>query len=109
MRPRRRQQVTRFEPINFERINACALKVLPAILMRWLPDGQRRGSEWVCRNPRRDDRQLGSFSINMRSGKWADFASGDKGGDPVSLCAYLFDLSQATAARRIAEMLGIRP
>jgi hypothetical protein len=32
---------------------------------------------------------------------------GDKGGDPVSLAAFLFDLNQAAAARRLAEMLGI--
>ena len=38
---------------------------------------------------------------------WADFATGDKGGDVISLAAFLFGLSQAEAARRIAGMLGL--
>jgi hypothetical protein len=73
----------------------------------WLPDGKRRGHEWVCSNPRRADRHPGSFSINLNNGKWADFAVGDKGGDPVSLAAYLFDTSQADAARTLAGALGV--
>jgi len=42
-----------------------------------------------------------------RAGLWCDFATGDRGGDVISLAAYLFNLSQAEAARRIAAMLGI--
>jgi hypothetical protein len=42
----------------------------------------------------------------MTTGRWTDFATGDTGGDPVSLAAYLFDLSQLDAARRLAAMLG---
>ena len=77
------------------------------LLARWAPGGRRVGREYVVRNPNRVDRRPGSFRINMRSGRWADFATGDEGGDVVSLAAYLHDLSQAEAARRIAEMLGI--
>lgn len=65
------------------------------------------GREWVARNPRRADRQLGSFKINLRTGRWADFATTDRGGDPVSLAAFLFSLSQAEAASRLASMLGV--
>ena len=36
-----------------------------------------------------------------------DFATGDKGGDPVSLVAYLADVSQGEAARLLAKMLGL--
>jgi hypothetical protein len=43
----------------------------------------------------------------MRTGRWADFATGDKGGDIVSLAAYLFGLSQSEAARQVAQMLGL--
>jgi len=56
-----------------------------AIVRRWLPDGHREGPEWVARNPRRDDRRAGSFKVNLRTGAWGDFASGDKGGDLISL------------------------
>jgi len=62
----------------------------------------------VALNPRRHDRSPGSFKVNLRTGRWADFATGDKGGDPVSLAAYLFNLSQADAARRLAAMLNGR-
>src|SRR5689334_22985653 len=93
--------------IDFARINRSALARFDDILHRWLPGGRFEGNEYVALNPRRRDRRHGSFKINRTTGKWADWASGDKGGDPVSLAAYLFDLSQADAARRLAEMLGI--
>jgi hypothetical protein len=42
----------------------------------------------------------------LRTGRWADFATGDSGGDPVSLVAYLENVSQGEAARMLARMLG---
>jgi hypothetical protein len=81
--------------------------VLPALLNRWLPEGQLDGHEYVALNPKRDDHHPGSFSINLTTGRWADFATSHRGGDVVSLAAYLFDLSQTEAARRIGEMLGV--
>ena len=66
------------------------------------------GHEYTACNPTREDRQPGSFRINVNSGKWADFATGDKGGDVVSFAAYLSGTSQAEAARSLAEMLGVR-
>ena len=97
---------TRRRPIAFARIADVALAHGEAILSRWLPDGRVRAGEFVARNPKRSDRRPGSFSINLGTGAWADFATGDKGGDLISLAAYLFDLSQAQAATRLAEMLG---
>lgn len=94
--------------LDFEAVNRVALPVLPSLLSRWLPNGRRQGNEWVARNPRRSDRQPGSFSVNMTTGRWADFASGEKGGDVVSLAAYLAGTSQADAARSLADMLGVR-
>ena len=58
-------------------------------------------------NPTRSDKNLGSFSVNVRTGRWADFATGDKGGDPVSLAAYIFSTSQSDAARTLAAVLGV--
>jgi hypothetical protein len=77
------------------------------IVKRWLPDGRREGSEWVARNPRRADRKLGSFKINLDTGRWGDFADEKYGGDPISLAAYLSQTSQIEAARNLARMLGI--
>ena len=93
--------------IDFASVNGAALRALPDLLARWLPDGRATGQEWEARNPRRADRQPGSFRVNMRTGRWADFATGDRGGDPVSLAAFLFGLPQIEAARRLAAMLGL--
>ncbi|MFM9941242.1 MAG: hypothetical protein ACKVP7_17300 [Hyphomicrobiaceae bacterium] len=93
--------------IDFETINRTALARLPDLCAQWLPDGRRRGHEFVARNPVRADRRAGSFSVNLSTGRWADFAVGARGGDPVSLAAYLSGLGQADAARRLAEMLGV--
>lgn len=94
--------------LDFERINAAALPVLPALAARWLPDGRRAGHEWVARNPRRADRRAGSFRVNLNNGKWADFATNDRGGDVISLAAFLSGASQADAARELANMLGMK-
>jgi hypothetical protein len=93
--------------LDFDLINRAALAQLDAILLRWLPGGRIEGSEYTARNPKRHDRRLGSFKINRRTGRWMDFATGDAGGDPISLAAFLFGLSQFEAARRLAQMLGI--
>jgi hypothetical protein len=94
--------------IDFEAINRAALSALPALLARWLPRGQQRGRRWHARNPTRDDRHLGSFSVDLVTGRWADFATGDTGGDVINLYAYLRGIRQAEAARELARMLGIQ-
>ncbi|MEI8154808.1 MAG: hypothetical protein WCG92_24990 [Hyphomicrobiales bacterium] len=93
--------------IDFSGINAAALPALSALCARWLPGGKRIGREYVTLNPTRTDRHAGSFKVNLQTGRWADFATGDKGGDAVSLAAYLFGLRQSDAARRLADALGM--
>ncbi len=93
--------------LDFDSINRAALASLPALLRRWLPDGRQVGREYVARNPRRADKRAGSFKVNTRTGRWADFATGDAGGDVVSLAAYLSGAGQAEAARALADMLGV--
>ncbi len=72
--------------LDFADINKAALSALPALVARWLPGGRTVGSGYVVRNPRRTDHKAGSFKINLRTGRWADFAMGERGGD----YAYLF-------------------
>ena len=95
--------------IAFARIASAARAQGESIVSRWLPSGRREGAEWIALNPTRGDAKLGSFKINLRTGSWADFATGDRGGDLVSLAAYLFRLKQAEAALRVAGMLGLNP
>ena len=111
-RPRNAATVARSSRgrIDFAAINAAAIARLPALAAHWLPDGARRGDEWCARNPRRADRRPGSFRVNLKTGKWADFALPDaRGGDPVSLAAYLYGRSQAAAARDLAAWLAFAP
>lgn len=95
--------------VNFERIAAAALSRSDVLVERWLPDGRREGAEWVARNPRRHDRRYGSMKVNLRTGKWADFATGDGGRDIIALAAFLFALSQPEAAVKVSELLGVNP
>jgi hypothetical protein len=94
--------------IHFRRINDAVLPSLLSLVRRWLPGGRLNGCEYVVRNPRRADRQPGSFLINVRTGAWADFATGDKGGDPISLAAYLAGISQVQAAEQLAHMFSVQ-
>ena len=90
--------------LDFDRINRAALSALPALVARWLPDGKRVGREWVSRNPRRSDRKAGSFRVNLNTGKWADFATDDRGGDPISLAAFLAGTGQRVATCRACAL-----
>lgn len=91
------QVVTKLE--SFSMKQAQRLSELTQILLNnaeyvlgdWLPDGQLVGEEYKALNPRRDDTQVGSFSINIESGVWADFATDDKGADFAELFSYLND------------------
>lgn len=89
-------------------MNRAAQFQLNRLLPQWLPQGKQLGHEWVALNPCRRDSHLGSFKVNLRTGRWADFATGDRGGDAISLLAYLRGLSQSEAASVVARELGVR-
>jgi hypothetical protein len=95
--------------IAFARVAGAALAHAETLTRRWLPDGRRERAEWVALNPTRADNRKGSFKVNVQTGRWSDFATGDAGGDLIALAAYLFHLDQAEAARKIAAALGIDP
>jgi hypothetical protein len=101
-KPRRRG-----ESVDFAEVNRAALATFLAVLRRLLPEGKIVGREFVARNPRRADRHPGSFKINCMTGRWKDFATGDGGGDPISLVAFLAGVSQSEAARLLAQLLGM--
>tara|TARA_R110002051_G_scaffold153904_1_gene226234 strand:- start:6137 stop:6442 length:306 start_codon:yes stop_codon:yes gene_type:complete len=94
--------------VFFHSVNLASRARLPSLLAAWLPDGRQRGQEWVALNPTRSDHRAGSFKINVITGRWADFATGDKGGDPVSLYAYLMGISQSDAARALSQEWGLQ-
>ena len=96
---------------HFDRLNAVLLPQLATLVQQWLPDGRTDGAEWTALNPHRHDRRPGSFRVNLRSGRWADFATSERGGDPVSLYAYLFTNGRQGAAARALDggTIAVRP
>lgn len=101
---------SKFRRIDFQRIGDTALGNAPWIVQRLLPHGRRFGHEWVALNPNRADKHLGSFKINLASGKWKDFAiQSASGSDLISLAAYVLRSSPREAALCLAQMLSIEP
>lgn len=78
----------------------CSLRANPLHwVSSWLPGGKVAGSEYLAKNPRRKDESIGSFSIKVSGNKvgvWADFSTGDKGSNLISLYAYLLGLNYKT-------------
>ncbi len=93
--------------IDFDGINAAALRNARSLLPALIPGGTFRSLEYVVRNPRRDDKNPGSFKINYKTGAWGDFATTDKGGDFVSYLAFVRGVDQRDAAQELAEKLGV--
>jgi hypothetical protein len=65
--------------IDKEAVEAALRGCGAAGLKRYFPDGKVVSGEFTCRNIARGDNKQGSFSINLRSGKWSDFATDDRG------------------------------
>ena len=91
--------------IDFAEVARASLPHLPELCRRWLPGGRVIGREWTCGALSGEPGQ--SCRVNLRTGRWCDFATGQKGGDAVSLCAAVHRLSQREAAERLATMLGM--
>jgi len=94
--------------IPYSEIANSALSAAESLLERWLPDGNIQSGEFKARNPLRADNKVGSFSVNIRSGKWGDFATNDAGNDLISLYAYLEGIEQWEAAIDIADQIGFK-
>lgn len=101
--------MAKLTPIPFAEIAGAALNACESLLAAWLPGGKVQSGEYKVTNPLRSDSHVGSFSINIRSGKWGDFATTDAAGnDLISLYAYLNGMEQHNAAFEVAEMIGFR-
>ena len=102
-------QPDRLRRVDFAAINRAALRNALGVVRGLLPDGRLEGHEYAFRNPLRPDKRLGSAKANLTTGRWADFATGDGGGDLVSLAAFVSGLPQREAAIRLAQSLGVSP
>ena len=95
-------------PPAFAAINRAAIARAEDVARRLLPGGVRRGIYWVA-----GDLSGGAGkSLRLRlegdkAGCWIDNATGEKGGDFVSLAAAVARIAPAEAARQLARLLGV--
>lgn len=93
--------------VSLDDIKALLTARMESLATQLAPQGRRDGREWTALNPTRADGKMGSFRINLSTGLWADFATGDKG-DPLALIAYLATGGDIAAAIRWAkDWLGL--
>ena len=99
---------TNGQRVDFKAVRSATLSALDFVVPQLLPGGRQESGEWVARNPTRNDAKPGSFKVNLKSGVWCDFATGDKGGDVIGLKAYLEGKSRVEAAQELATMLNVQ-
>lgn len=87
--------------IDFERLAGALLADARALVPQWLPGGHFQGHEYKCGSIQGGKGQ--SFSVNVLTGAWADFAvDGEKGGDLIALYAAMHGYTQLEAARELS-------
>jgi putative DNA primase/helicase len=92
-------------PIRFAELAKALLDQASTLLPQWLPDGTQRGHEYVCAGL--SGGRGTSCSVNVNTGQWADFATGEQGGDLLSLYAAIEGLTMGKAALQVARELGL--
>lgn len=94
---------------SFAEVKAASLQAIERVLAHWLPGGKRvdGGKEYTAPNPLRADKHTGSLKVNLARGTWADFATGDKGGDLIDLVQYLERCTQVEACNKLADFLDV--
>lgn len=94
------------DKIDFKQLADTALVHAKNLVPDWLPAGRLEGHEWRAGNVRGDPGK--SLAVNLNTGVWADFSSGEKGADLISLYAAIFTgNNQGKAARELADRLNI--
>lgn len=65
----------------------------------WLPNGRKQGQEWCTGDL--TGAPGDSCKVNLVTGRWSDFATGEAGGDLISLYAAINRIDQGKAAREL--------
>lgn len=92
-------------PIDFAALAGALLERAYTLVPLWLRDGQIVGHEYICGGL--DGGEGRSLSVNLKTGKWAEFAGDERGNDLLSLYAAIYDLPQGQAARQVAIETGL--
>ena len=93
--------------IPFDAIRDTALSQADRLLRDWFPQGRIMGREFKIGNVHGDAGE--SLSVNIGTGRWADFAADQSGYDLIDLRAQMrHGGDRVAAAREMGEALGIR-
>jgi putative DNA primase/helicase len=95
----------RLPPIRFRELAEALLARAEQLVPAWLPGGTKRGHEYACASVSGGEGT--SCSVNLVTGAWADFATGEQGGDLLSLYAAAHGLSMGKAALQVARDEGL--
>ncbi len=71
------------------------------ILREIVGAGEIQGSDYVALNPRRNDKHRGSFRIHIATGRFYDFATGDRGGSVIDLAMFVYNCEIVEAAKHL--------
>lgn len=87
--------------MNFNQLASELLIRSETLCREWFPEGKRHGSEFRIGDLSGAAGE--SLSINLNTGVWMDFATGETGGDLISLYAASHGITQGDAFRRLSN------
>lgn len=87
--------------LDFSALAQRLLISAETLVPQWLAGGRRRGHEWVCGDLAGG--QGDSCSVNLLSGRWADFATDERGGDLIGLYAAIHEITMGEAYRELDD------
>ena len=95
--------ITGYVMVSFQEIKQGYKQCPIEILKRLVGNGKIEGGDYVALNPRRSDKKAGSFRIDIASGKFHDFSTGDSGSSIIDLTAFVYDCDLLTAAQKLQQ------
>ena len=96
--------ITGYAMVNFEELKQQYKQYPIETLKKLVGNGKIEGGDYVALNPRRSDKKSGSFRIDIASGKFHDFATGDSGSSIIDLTAFVYDCDLLTAAQKLQQL-----
>ena len=93
--------------LDFTGLGRLLLDRSREVVPTWLPGGKLVGHEWFCGDLRGG--QGDSCRVNLTTGKWAEFAGNEAGGDLISLYASINGIGQGDAFRQLSEQYNYVP
>ena len=94
------------QDFNFRDLAEYSLQYITDLVPELLPGGKVRGNEWICGS--RTGGPGDSMSVNLTTGKWADFATDDAGLDLLSLSACVRGEKMFDAAKWLTGRVNYR-